>query len=204
MGASFDLSYTVLYSGTFKIRALPSETLFQTLDLENFATTYRSSLISRLQFIVYHAQSVINWAVVGQPLQFVSHIVKLCLQHDFVSRVSQRQLILVCMCIATIAQTIKIDVKDWDYSQGQGQQLYGNVVGLCDKLPQFVWYKFTLGDIRVTLRHLSSMFVFLNFSVFYLHIVITFLALDFYNEHACALVVVYTCFYFYCALCTIT
>ena len=39
---------------------------------------------------------------------------------------------------------------------------------------------------------------------FYLSIVITFLALDFHIEHACALVVVYTCFYFYCTLCTIT
>ena len=55
----------------------------------------------------------------------------------------------------------------------------------------------------VTLRHLSSMFVFLRFSVlsFYCDNI---LALDFYIEHACALVVVYTCFYFYCTLCTIT
>ena len=39
---------------------------------------------------------------------------------------------------------------------------------------------------------------------FYLSIAITFLALDFYIEHTRALVVVYTCFYFYCTLCTIT
>ena len=38
---------------------------------------------------------------------------------------------------------------------------------------------------------------------FYLSIAITFLALDFYVEHARALVVVYTCFYFHCTLCTI-
>ena len=52
------------------------------------------------------AQSVINWAVVGQliippdsdaqSLQFIAQIIKLCLQHDFVTLVSQRQLILTC------------------------------------------------------------------------------------------------------------
>jgi len=47
------------------------------------------------------------------------------------------------------------------------------------------------------------MIVFLSFC-FYLFIAITFLALNFYVEHhACVLVVVYTCFYFYCTLCTI-
>jgi len=53
------------------------------------------------------------------------------------------------------------------------------------------------------LRHLSSMFVFLSFSVlsFYYDNI---LALDFYIQDACALVVVYTCFYFYCTLCMIT
>jgi len=38
--------------------------------------------------------------------------------------------------------------------------------------------------------------VFLGFSFLYLFIAITVLALDFYIEQACALVVFYTCFYF--------
>ena len=43
MGASFHLSYTVLKgnSGNSKITVLPSETLSQTLDLENFAKAYQ-------------------------------------------------------------------------------------------------------------------------------------------------------------------
>jgi len=43
-GASFQLSYTVLKgnSGIFKIRVLPCGTLFQTLDIENFASANRS------------------------------------------------------------------------------------------------------------------------------------------------------------------
>ena len=49
---------------------------------------------------------------------------------------------------------------------------------------------------RVKLRHVSSMFefflAFLRLSFYCDNI----LALDFYIEHACALVVVYTCFYF--------
>jgi len=52
MGASFDLSYTVLQgnSGIFKMRVLPSGTLLQTLDLENFATAYidRRNFLSTL------------------------------------------------------------------------------------------------------------------------------------------------------------
>jgi len=44
-GASFRLSYTVLKgnSGISKISVLPSGTLSQTTDLENFASVYRSS-----------------------------------------------------------------------------------------------------------------------------------------------------------------
>jgi len=59
---------------------------------------------------------------------------------------------------------------------------------------------FCQSDIAALMEHVcfSSLFCF------YLSIAITFLALDFYIEHACALVVVYTCFYFYCTLCTIT
>jgi len=46
-----------------KRMALPSETLFQTLDLENFATACRSSKRGTTKV---DAQSVINWTVVDQ------------------------------------------------------------------------------------------------------------------------------------------
>ena len=69
MYASFDLSYTVLLgnSGIYKIRVLPSATLYQTPDLENFASAYRSSKpVYQLSSTMVDAQSVIKWTVVGK------------------------------------------------------------------------------------------------------------------------------------------
>ena len=66
MGAFFDLSYMCFKKilVTPKIGVLPSGTLLQTLDLENFATAYR---LSKLSSRLVDAQGgVINWTVVGQ------------------------------------------------------------------------------------------------------------------------------------------
>ena len=56
---------------------------------------------------------------------------------------------------------------------------------------------FCQSDIAALIEHVCVSYLF---CFFYLSIPITFLALDFYIEHACALVVVYACFYF-TALC---
>ena len=67
MGAFFHLSYTVFYgnSGNSKIMVLPSGTLSQTVDLENIARHIVVETLST-ELDNVDAQSVINWAVVGQ------------------------------------------------------------------------------------------------------------------------------------------
>ena len=51
-----------------KIKVLPPGTLVQTLNLETFATAYRSSkrVVYQLSSRKADAQSVINWTVVGK------------------------------------------------------------------------------------------------------------------------------------------
>jgi len=79
----------------------PSGTLLQTLDVASFAAAYYYYYYAacyQLSSRKVDAQSVINWAIVVQliilpssdarPLLFIAQIVKLCLQHDFVARVS--------------------------------------------------------------------------------------------------------------------
>ena len=63
------LCYKEIHVST-KIRVLPSGTLSQTQDLENFASAY----IDRREVYQFSsrkvdAQSVINWTVVGQQLR---------------------------------------------------------------------------------------------------------------------------------------
>jgi len=61
------------------------------------------------------AQSVINWAFVGQlippssdarPLLFIAQIVKRYLQHDFVARVNYRQLILGSAIVVQVVSAL--------------------------------------------------------------------------------------------------
>ena len=68
MGAFFHLSYTVFYgnSGNSKIMVLPSGTLSQTVDLENIARHIGRRNVLSTELDNVDAQSVINWAVVGQ------------------------------------------------------------------------------------------------------------------------------------------
>jgi len=110
VGSFFHLSCTLLTgnSGTFKIRVLPSGTLSQTSDnfVPNFGLRkfcFDISIVEkchRLSSRKVDAQSVTNWAVVGQlSWQYLraptldhcclSRVIdKLCLQRDTVARVS--------------------------------------------------------------------------------------------------------------------
>jgi len=92
-----------------KIRVLPSGTLSQTPDLENFASAYRSSkrvMCYQLSSTTWRHSERDKLDIIGQlSWQYLraptldhcswSHaIVKLSLQHDSVARVHQRQLIV--------------------------------------------------------------------------------------------------------------
>jgi len=84
-----------------KIRVLPSGTLSQTPDFENFASPYRSSK----RVVDYKLDKgerserdkldrclstklIIPQSSDARPLQFIAESVKLCLQHDCVARVN--------------------------------------------------------------------------------------------------------------------